>query len=381
MWAAYTAVGAIAAATCVVAMWSLGRAAPRLGLVDHPSGRKQHKRGTPLVGGVAILLAVIGTLALAALADPRLAGAVARLAERPGFIMGALLLVAVGALDDHSPIKARYKLGFQLACCMAAVLVDRVMVGDVGIGFGGFVVSLGPLVAPFTILVMLTILNGMNMVDGVDGLAGGMAFVCLLLMAKASTTAGFVTDGVVLCALLGALAAFLSVNFPFGRDAQARVFLGDSGSLLLGFVLAYFAVYLSALPHRVFRPSTALWFFFIPVADAVLLYLRRMLRDGAPFSPGRDHIHHILLRRWSARTVTWGLVGATAAMAGLSYWAERAGVDAFTHVAGWVLLFLLFAAATQRSWTAAWLRSRRAERRVAPPPPPPFKPLPARRAA
>ncbi|MBC6983387.1 MraY family glycosyltransferase [Caulobacter sp. 17J80-11] len=359
MWTAYALVVLIAAASCAVALWRLGRVAPALGLVDHPRGRKRHGRATPLVGGLAVVLAVFAALALAAAADSRTAAALSAIADRSGLLLGVAVLALVGALDDRRPIKARYKLGFQLACSMCAVGLDQVVVTEAaGVGLGAFA-------RPFTIMVMLTVVNGLNMLDGVDGLAGGLSLVGLLFMALAAAAGGLAGESALLFAFVGALAAFLAVNFPVRSSSQASAFLGDAGSLVLGFVLAYFAVGLSGSPDRMFSPSVALWFFFVPVADTVLLYLRRNARDGAPFSPGRDHVHHILMRRWSARTVCWLLIVAGAGMAGLSLLAERAGLPPAGQAATWGLAFLLYARATRRPWTAAWLRSRRAERRAA----------------
>ncbi|NEX92345.1 MraY family glycosyltransferase [Caulobacter sp. 17J65-9] len=328
-----------------------------MGLVDQPSGRKQHRKATPMVGGLAIALAVVVALTFGAVFEK--AAVVQILAEHRGFLIGSAVLVLVGVLDDISPIKARYKLAFQFACCTLAVMVDQVMINSVAD------VDLGVMAGPFTVLVMLTVLNGLNMIDGIDGLAGGTAFVGVLFMAAAAAAFGRNVDALLMGAFAGALIAFLARNFPLRRGGRASVFLGDAGSLLLGFVLAYFAIRLSDQPGRVFRHCTAFWFFFVPVADAILLYVRRFLRDGAPFAAGRDHIHHILLRRWSARSVCWFLIGATATLAGLSYLVELAGISPLFQVAGWLVLFGLYASISHRPWAAAWLRSRRAERRRA----------------
>lgn len=344
---------ALAAAACVTL---LARYAPALGLVDHPAGRKTHQVPTPLVGGLGIALgALIAFLALYAASPTVRLGFDGN--SYVGLIVGAAGMVALGAIDDRTPIAAKLKMAAQLVFILPAVLVDQVQIGSLGITIGLLDLSLGPALVPITILVMLTIVNALNMIDGVDGLAGGIAFCALALMTKAVVAGGFSAEIAILTAILGALGGFLLINFPLWPGRKARVFLGDGGTLLLGFVVAYFAVSLSAMPDRVFRPSTAIWFFFIPVADAMLLCLRRYMMDRAPARPGRDHIHHILLNHWPAWRTTWSLVGLSALMGAAGYAAERLGVRSLWLLTGWVVLFLTYAALTHRGWIDAWRRS------------------------
>lgn len=346
----------LAALAAAASVTLLARNAPVLGLVDHPAGRKTHQVPTPLVGGLGLALgALIAFLVLHA-ASPAVRLALGE-TSHIGLFVGAAGMLALGVIDDRTPLPAKLKLAAQLVLILPAVLVDQVQIGSLGITVGPIDLSLGPALLPITILVMLTIVNALNMIDGVDGLAGGIAFCALALMTKAAVAGGFSAEIAILTAFLGALGGFLLINFPLWPGRRARVFLGDGGTLLLGFMVAYFAVSLSAMPNRVFRPSTAIWFFFIPVADAMLLYLRRYLMDRAPFRPGRDHIHHILLNRWPAWRTTWTLVGLSALMGAAGYAAERLGVRSMWLLTGWVVLFLTYAALTHRGWIDAWRRS------------------------
>jgi UDP-GlcNAc:undecaprenyl-phosphate GlcNAc-1-phosphate transferase len=357
MFAFYCVVFAAAFFATIVVLLGMCVVAPRLGLVDHPAGRKAHLRPTPVVGGLSI---VAGTLiaVLVALALSSHSGAMANVISRHlGFVAGSLILLLMGLWDDHRPIPARYKLLIQMFCCTLAVFQDHNMVGDVGIFIGPNVYAIGGLAGPFSVLVMLTVTNAMNMIDGVDGLAGGITFVAFAVMAKALTAAGF-TSAPYLIALIGGLGAFLVFNFPFLPGQKAKMFLGDSGSLLFGFAMGYMAIEFSAMPGRVFKPSTALWFFFIPVCDTIWLYLRRMIVARAPFAAGRDHIHHLLMERFSSRITSWILVGASAILAGGAYYAERTGVDNSVMILSWVGGFLAYGALTQKSWRRAWNRSR-----------------------
>ena len=176
-------------------------------------------------------------------------------------------------------------------------------------------------------------------------------------MAKALIAAGF-TSAPYAVGLIGALTAFLLFNFPLLPGQKAKLFLGDSGSLMFGFTVAYMAIQLSGLPGRVFKPSTALWFFFIPVVDTIWIYLRRMWVARAPFAAGRDHIHHLLMARFSARMVTWIIVLASALLAGGAYLAERKGVDNSVMILSWIGAFGLYGALTQKAWMRGWHASR-----------------------
>lgn len=348
-----------AAALTVLCTLVLGRAAPRLGLLDVPDARKAHARTTPVVGGIAIVAGLALTVVPAAIATVPAETALKLVSNHAGYLMGVLLLVLVGAIDDRLPIPARYKLLVQLIACTLVVFVDRTVIGDIGVNLGGMKISLGGLAPPFTVLVMLTIANAYNMIDGVDGLAGGITLVGLALMAKAVIAARFLSDALFMMALTGALSAFLVFNFPLLKNRPARVFLGDAGSLFLGFTLAYLTIELSSLPFRVFKPSTALWFFFIPVVDTIWLYLRRSYYGRTPFAPGRDHIHHLLLQHFDVRTTTWILTGASALLGGGAYLAERLGVWNLWPIAAFVVAFLLYGAVTHKAWRAAWVRSRK----------------------
>jgi len=308
------------------------------------------------VGGLAILLGgLTGFVLLGAVLGPSAVWSI--LEPHKGYVVGACLLVAVGLWDDLHPVRAFHKLLVQLSACMLAVLIDKNVVGDVVISAEYLVLTLGPLAIPFTVLVMLTVTNAINMIDGADGLAGGIMLMAMIVMAKGLTAAGW-SAAPLLIGLIGALTAFLIANFPFLPNRPAQVFLGDCGSLLLGFTLAYLAISFSALPYRLFKPSTALWLFFIPVADTIWLYLRRMWFGRAPFAPGRDHLHHFMLERLSPRATAWTLVGLSGLLGAIAYGAERLGVYSYLLIVTWVLAFLAYGLITHAPWKRAWLKGR-----------------------
>ena len=361
MWVNEVAViggGFVLALLCIVMIAPI---AAHFGLVDHPEGRKTHAAPTPLVGGIGLFVGGVLALVVGGMINVDIRHALSGLGDYLGLIFGSVGLLTLGAIDDRTPLPAKLKLLCQLVFCCGAVFVDGVIIGDIGIHIGSVSLSLGPLVIPVTVLVMLTIINALNMIDGLDGLAAGIAASALAIIGKAVVAGQLHLEALLLCAALGATGGFLLLNFPLWPRRKARVFLGDGGTLLLGFLVAYFAVRMSALPDRVFRPSTAVWFFFIPVADAILLYIRRTLKDRAPFRPGRDHVHHVLLQRLPPWLTTWVLVGGSAVLTAGAYAAERLGTRPVFLLSGWIALFVLYGLATQRGWDEAWKRSHAPE--------------------
>jgi UDP-GlcNAc:undecaprenyl-phosphate/decaprenyl-phosphate GlcNAc-1-phosphate transferase len=342
--------GLIMTAVCLAIYYPLAKP---LGLVDEPSGRKKHQRPTPIIGGLALFTgAVFTSLVVLLIGPPQLPQI---MSSHVGYLAGALLLALMGFWDDRHPIPARIKLLTQMIACVLAVTIDQALIDDVYLNVAGFDLRLGPAAAPFSVLVMLTLTNSINMIDGADGLAGGIMLIALAIMAKATMAAGL-HNSLLIVALIGSLSAFLVVNLPLRPSKPALVFMGDCGSVVLGFTLAYFAIELSALPNRVFKPATALWFFFIPVADTIWLYLRRVWKARAPFAPGRDHIHHLLIERFGAPLAVWILLAVSALMAGSAYLAERLYVKSIWLITAWIVAFVIYGALTHKPWLAAWER-------------------------
>lgn len=259
--------------------------ARRLKLLDHPAGLKQHNVATPVTGGAIIFIAML----LAGLLfdrDPSLlVGA---------FFLGAVLIVVVGLLDDRWDLHWSWRLATQIlaACVMVIAGVQAEQLHDV---FGLQDVYLGLIAIPFTIFIVVGLINAVNMIDGVDGLAGGQALVSLVLLSAFALYAGDVLAAERMLTVAAALIGFLLWNAHFPWQPQARVFLGDAGSMLIGFVIAWYAVALTQNPAHPISPVLGPWTIAIPLIDCVTLMFRRLRQGRSPFSGGRDHLHHMLL--------------------------------------------------------------------------------------
>lgn len=158
---------------------------------------------------------------------------------------------------------------------------------------------------PFTILALTFMVNAVNMMDGMDGLSGGVAFLALIgLLLIAVSEGGFPLASTILL-FASALAAFLLFNLRFPWRSGAIVFLGDSGSMVLGFVLAWFAISLAGEPSGGVAPITVAWVLIIPAADSLAVIFRRIRRGRSPLAPDRTHLHHILLRAGFSVRQAW----------------------------------------------------------------------------
>lgn len=279
------------------------RLAGAWGLYDPPHGeRRVHTEPLPRLGGVAVFAAM--GVGLAAVGGVSAAG-IESLGATPGFFFGVLfgcgIVFATGLVDDLRGLNPLTKLAAQIVAALVVFLYGfRIEVVSVG---SLTEISLGWLSLPLTILWVVTVTNAFNLIDGLDGLATGIAMVALGTTLVVAFSLGNFEAILLSAALLGALVGFFRYNV-----SPAKIFLGDSGSLFIGFLLAVLSVhgsYGSASSVLLLVPLFAL---AIPLFDTTLSVLRRWLR-GAPLSQadGR-HIHHRLLAAGLAhRHAVWVL--------------------------------------------------------------------------
>jgi UDP-GlcNAc:undecaprenyl-phosphate GlcNAc-1-phosphate transferase len=274
------------------------------GAIDHPGGRHIHSRPTPRLGGVAVGLGLLLSLLVAGAADPFVNAILA--AHSREFILlgaGAGLMLLIGAIDDFRPVRPSIKLLAEILAALAVVSAGR----QIQFAFG---LNLGWLRSVVTVLWITAIINAINMVDGLDGLAGGVSLIIGMTLFAVSIYLSSVTSGIILIALCGGLAGFLPFNF-----SPARIFLGDSGSLLIGYCLGVTAIQSSSKAATVVAIVFPLLALGLPLAELLTTAVRRLLRIvhvvrwdaesrryeffflGRPalFTADRDHIHHRLL--------------------------------------------------------------------------------------
>jgi UDP-GlcNAc:undecaprenyl-phosphate GlcNAc-1-phosphate transferase len=171
------------------------------------------------------------------------------------------------------------------------------------------------------------VVNAINMMDGMDGLAGCIAFTALAWYSVVAIDSGLEVQFHTALILCGAIAGFLVFNLRFPWQPHARVFLGDAGSLMIGFALGWFAIDLTQGPGRSFPPIAALWVLLLPLADCVSLVARRLRRGKSPFAGDRHHIHHYLLARGYTHSQTLAvLTGCSVIFGAVGYFGWRLAV-------------------------------------------------------
>ena len=263
------------------------RVAHRYKWYDLPDSRKLHTGLIPRIGGLAIFLSITlgtgaGAAALAALSLLRPGAAAPLLAAA-----GAALIFAVGLFDDFVPLRPRVKLLLQVVVATVIALggmrVDAVVLPGLG------QIDLGLAAVPVTVLWIVGMVNSVNLIDGRDGLAGGIAAFAAVGMGVIALLQGHLLTAVVAMAVFGAMCVFLAHNWP-----PASIFMGDSGSHLLGFTLAVLPLLEIggiATLHTIMVPVTLM---LIPIVDCGAAVLRRVRQGVSLGTADTDHIHFIL---------------------------------------------------------------------------------------
>ena len=281
--------------------------AASLNFFDHPETRKIHSNPTPKLGGVSLLCSV-GITCLVAMLLIQYRYLTVPLNESVWIplLIGSVIVFLVGLWDDLTPLPISVKFGFQSVAALLAIAwgirFDRVsFLGETGLDLGVFAYL-------FTFLWIIGITNAFNLIDGLDGLSAGLASIAAGTSAVVFIMRGNDGEALLLLIVLGALIGFLRYNF-----FPAKIFLGDSGSLVIGYILALTAITGSQKGVTALAIAFPLLVFGLPIADTLLSMVRRYLRGlqmkepsqgrikhkfllmKRMFEPDRDHIHHRLL--------------------------------------------------------------------------------------
>jgi UDP-GlcNAc:undecaprenyl-phosphate/decaprenyl-phosphate GlcNAc-1-phosphate transferase len=300
----------IAAFASLVLTPLLRRVCDRFGLVSEPlDDRHIHRQAVPRLGGVAIFLSVLIALSALLLLENLLTRTLSADIRQIGvFLTCGLLVLMLGVYDDLRGANATVKLVGLIAITVVFYALGGRIEG-LSIPFIGQV-SLHPILGCLlTVVWVVGIANAFNLIDGVDGLATGSALFSSLVLLTISMIQGRTLVAVVALALTGALAGFLRYNFN-----PASIFLGDSGSLFVGFALAALSVQGMQKASTAVAVAIPILAFGLPVVDTSVTIARRFLSGKPIFKGDREHIHHKLLARgWSQRRVVFVLYGVSAA--------------------------------------------------------------------
>lgn len=280
--------------------------ARRFGVLDQPGGYKAHGAATPLLGGLAVAAGLVG----AALCVLPLQGEVA-LAGLSAVGVGGLVILIAGLLDDRLGLTPRNKLAWQVAAAGAAGTCLAVL----GVRLNLFLPWPQAPVIALTVLWVIAITNAVNFLDNMDGLCAGLGAVAAAALAVVNLRSGEFPVAHASAALAGACLGFLPHNWP-----RARIFLGDGGSMLIGFLLAALSVmgvYTRGAEVPVLAVFTPLFVLAIPVLDLVLVTVLRLRAGHPPWVGDRRHISHRLVRRGMHPATAVAVLWAAGAACGL----------------------------------------------------------------
>ncbi|CRK81380.1 MraY family glycosyltransferase [Neobacillus massiliamazoniensis] len=271
-----------------------------MGATDQPSQRKIHQTIMPRLGGLAIFISfMVGMIFLRP--------------ESPSFVaimLGCLIIVGTGILDDLFELSARYKLVGELAAAITVVFWGDLQVNFVNLPFGGQL-EFGLFSIPITIIWIVGITNAINLIDGLDGLAAGVSSIALITISGMAILQGNVFVVTVGLILLASTLGFLFYNFH-----PASIFMGDTGALFLGFSI-------SVLSLLGFKNVTFISFIVpiiilgVPISDTIFAILRRIINKTPLSAPDKFHLHHCMLRLGFTHRQAVLLIYALAAFFGL----------------------------------------------------------------
>jgi UDP-GlcNAc:undecaprenyl-phosphate GlcNAc-1-phosphate transferase len=312
-----------------VFMFALRPVAVEVGLVDRPGGRKSHVGEVPIIGGIAMFLGMfIGLVVVPIPGDVVLS-----------VFVGSALLVIVGVFDDRMGLPPTVRIATQIAVVLIMVYGAGLSLAAIGDPFGMGDISMGRFTLALTALVSLTLINAYNLIDGADGLAGSLAAIALMSVAIASGLTSL--PAAIAITVVAAIVGYLVFNFPTPWNTRLRTFMGDAGSTLLGFTIVWITLSVTQGPERLISPVHCLWFASVPIYDCLTCFVRRILDGKSPFTPGRDHFHHTLLRGGMPvrknLAVLAGLQGIYAMVGLVGHFANVPDVVMF---AGWAVIGL-----------------------------------------
>src|SRR5271157_2934509 len=308
--------------------------------LDEPGGRRIHCEPTPRWGGVAFFLGILPIFYFIGLGRAFFS-----------YLAASFLLVLIGSVDDHRELGFTTKFLAMLAAITTVIFGGGLQIQQIGTYGSIGIVKLGVLAIPFTYLCIIGVTNSVNLIDGLNGLAGGLAFFASLFIGVAAYISRNFELAAVCMGFTGALAGFLLHNF----GAQASIFMGDSGSLFLGFSLSVFSILLTQDPRFHVEPLFPVLVLLIPIFDTLRVMGTRLFNGRSPFKADTSHLHHLLLNRGlpvtGIATLLWSLTliqGVTAVLL-----IKRTSMPYLMVVLGTSLLFSVFANSRVKDRTRA----------------------------
>jgi UDP-GlcNAc:undecaprenyl-phosphate GlcNAc-1-phosphate transferase len=313
-----------------------------LGLMDVARQHKSHSGSIPLVGGISIFTGIlIGQFLISE-----------TILDLNIFFFSASVIFLMGLLDDRFDLAVMPRFILQILAVTIMISDSSSVLTSFGDLLGSGSINLELLSFPITIIAVIGVINALNMVDGIDGLAAGLSLVTIgsiILMPWSVVEQPRVLIAVV---LFVSIIPYLLFNLGlFGKSN--KIFLGDSGSMLIGFILAWLLISLSqgGESKRLFAPVTALWIFAIPLVDTVSIMIRRIIKKQSPFHPDREHLHHIVIRMgYTDKHALGVIIILSVILATIGIWMELNDISEFTSFKLFLVFLFIYLLILLRIW-------------------------------
>ncbi len=318
--------------------------ARHVGLVDKPNYRKRHQGLIPLVGGISVFAGVCFTFGITDYYIPHAAL----------YLCCAGVLVFIGALDDRFDISVKIRAAVQATIAVVMMAVGKLYLSSLGYIFGSWEMVLGPFGYLLTLFAVWAAINAFNMVDGIDGLLGGLSCVSFAAIGVILLLDGQFSLAMWCFAMIAAILPYILLNLGvLGR--RYKVFMGDAGSTLIGFTIIWILLQTTQGPIHSISPVTALWIIAIPLMDMVAIMFRRLRKGMSPFSPDRQHIHHLIMRAgFTSRQAFVLITLAASLLASIGVVTEYLRfIPEWVMLALFLLCFCLYGYCIKRAWKVA----------------------------
>ena len=307
----------------------------KTGLVDYPCARKVHEGHIPLVGGIAIYLSIMLASVLF----------IEHSRNLNIYLVAAALVLFLGVLDDRYDLSVKTRL-------VAQVIVASLMI----FGTETHLIKLGTFGIVVTIVAIIAGINAINMMDGIDGLAGALsliAFAAIAFFLNRVANDWFLLPTLFIASLLAYLMFNLNLHKSF-----SKIFMGDSGNMLIGLSLVWLMVLSVNLETPAFKPVTALYIMGVPILDMATVIIRRLKSGNSAFSADRQHLHHLFEAAGYSRTSALICISSFASLlAVLGCAADIFLVPEWIMLVTFIILFICYAAITQRVWNKIELKN------------------------
>ncbi|MEG3756699.1 UDP-N-acetylglucosamine--undecaprenyl-phosphate N-acetylglucosaminephosphotransferase [Pseudoalteromonas carrageenovora] len=311
----------------------------KTGLVDYPCARKVHEGHIPLVGGIAIYLSIMLASVLF----------IEQSRDLNIYLVAAALVLFLGVLDDRYDLSVKTRLVAQVIVASLMIFGTEIHLNSLGFILGGFELKLGPLGIVVTIVAVIAGINAINMMDGIDGLAGSLSLIAFAAIAFFLNKAA--SDWFLLPTLfIASLLAYLMFNLKLHKSFS-KIFMGDSGNMLIGLSLVWLMVLSQNLETPAFKPVTALYIMGVPILDMATVIIRRLKSGKSAFSADRQHLHHLFEAAGYSRTFSLIFISSFATIiAVLGCGADIFLVPEWVMLVTFIVLFIGYAVATQHVW-------------------------------